>query len=289
MDEKDWRIIKVVAEEQNITKAAKRLFISQPALTYRLKGIEDAFGAKILARLSHGVVLTPQGELLLGYAEEMLARLDRVKDQVRNMESRVQGVLRVGSSGVFAHYMLPRLFKGFCDEYPEVDITLKTGLSSLVIQLLDRHEVNIGIVRGDHEWAGEKILLTQEPVCLVSSKPLSFADLLTQAHVRYGTDTSLRKMLDEWWRKNFSAPPHTTMEVNTMDIARQMVLHGLGWTVLPKIGLPQSDSLYIKELFWPDGSPLIRQTWLFCATGAMELQTVRAFVQNMQSYLASAR
>ena len=88
MDEKDWRILKTIAEEKNITKAAARLFISQPALTYRVKKIEEEFGARVFSRVPSGVVFTQQGEFLLGYADEMLLRLDAVKDQIKNMERR---------------------------------------------------------------------------------------------------------------------------------------------------------------------------------------------------------
>ena len=278
MDEKDWRILKMIAEEKNVTKASSRLFISQPALTYRLKRIEAELGAAVFSRVPAGVVLTPQGECLLKYAEEMLIRLDVVKDQVRNMQLKVEGPLRLGSSGIFAHYVLPALFKGFLGRFPKVEISLKTGLSAQIVQMLDRQEISVGIVRGEHAWSGEKILLTEEPVSLVSNEEIPANALLTRPHIRYGTDTSLKKMLDEWWRQNFDAPPKTTMEVNTMDIARQMVLHGLGWTMLPRIGLPQNSGLCIKPLFWLDGSPVVRRTWLYCASGALALQTVRAFL-----------
>lgn len=283
MDEKDWHILRMVAEEKNVTKASARLFISQPALTYRLKRIEAELGARILTRVPSGVVLTPQGECLLRYAEEMLIRLDVVKDQVRNMERKVEGPLRLGASGIYAHYVLPGLFKGFLERFPKVEISLKTGLSFQIVQMLERQEISIGIVRGDHDWSGEKILLSEEPVSLVSNEAIPNDELLNRPHIRYGTDTSLKKMLDEWWRLNFSAPPHTTMEVNTMDIARQMVLHGLGWTILPRIGLPESGALCVKALFWPDGSPVVRRTWLFCSSGAIGLQTVRAFLDYVRS------
>ncbi|WP_319238134.1 LysR family transcriptional regulator [uncultured Propionivibrio sp.] len=278
MDEKDWRILKVIAEEKNVTKASARLFISQPALTYRLKRIEAELGARLLTRVPTGVVLTPQGEHLLKYAEEMLIRLAIVKDQVKNIESKVEGPLRLGSSGIFAHYVLPGLFKGFLGRYPKVEISLKTALSFQIVDMLERQEISIGIVRGEHDWSGDKVLLTEEPVSLVSSEAIGPDDLLTRPHIRYGTDTSLKKMLDEWWRLNFDSPPKTTMEVNTMDIARQMVLHGLGWTMLPRIGLPEGDGLCVQPLFWPDGSPVTRRTWLFCSAPARELQTVSAFI-----------
>lgn len=283
MDEKDWRILKTIAEEKSITRAATRLFISQPALTYRLKNLEEEFGAQLVLRMPNGVVLTSQGEYLLSYANQMLLSLESAKDHIKNMENKVQGALRMGSSAVYAHFVLPKMLKGFLEQYPEVELSLKTGLSHQVLRMLEKQEIALGVVRGDHPWEGEKFLLTEEAVCLVSRSNLQIDELLNQPHIRYGTDTRLQKMIDDWWRQYFKAPPHTTMEVNTMDTARQLVLHGLGWTVLPTIGLPKDDdTLFVKPLYWRDGSPLRRQTWLFCTEGARQLQTVRAFIDYLK-------
>ena len=239
MDDKDWRILKTVAEEKNITRAAARLFMTQPALTYRLKSLEDEFGARLMTRLSSGVMLTAQGECLLDYACEMLQRFDALKERVRNMADKVQGGLRLGASGVFAHFALPGILKGFLEAYPEVEISLKTALSQPIIRLLEKQEITVAIVRGEHDWDGERFLLMQEPICLVSRARLALADLPAHPHIRYGTDAPLQRLLDEWWRKHFHVPPQTTMEVNTMDTAREMVLNGLGWALLPSIGLAQ--------------------------------------------------
>lgn len=283
MDEKDWRILKTIAEEKSITRAATRLFISQPALTYRLKNLEEEFGAQLVLRMPNGVVLTSQGEYLLSYANQMLLSLESAKDHIKNMENKVQGALRMGSSAVYAHFVLPKMLKGFLEQYPEVELSLKTGLSHQVVRMLEKQEIALGVVRGDHPWEGEKFLLTEEAVCLVSRSDLQIDELLNQPHIRYGTDTRLQKMIDDWWRQHFKAPPLTTMEVNTMDTARQLVLHGLGWTVLPTIGLPKDDdTLFVKPLYWRDGSPLLRQTWLFCTEGAQQLLTVRAFIDYLK-------
>ena len=286
MDVKDWLILKTIGEEKNITKAGLRLYISQPALTYRLKKLEEEFGAELLLRTPSGVSFTPAGEHQANYAKEMLLRLEQTKDLINNMTESVQGALRMGSSGVFAHYILPNMFKGFIEKYPDVEISLKTGLSHQIVRMLEKQEIMLGIVRGEHEYNGARFLISEEPVCLVSRKALRHDDLLSKNHIRYSTDTSLQKMIDDWWRKNFDRAPHTTMEVNTMDTARQLVLSGLGWSILPMIGLQKSDSLFTQELFWPDGSPVTRKTWLLCSPGATELKTVSAFVEYMNSWLA---
>lgn len=283
MDDKDWRILKTVAEEKNLTKAAARLYITQPALTYRLKNIEEEFGAQVFTRVPTGVTLTPQGEYLLAYASEMLHKYGAVKERIKNMVDKVQGSLRIGSSSVFAHYTLPKILKGFLTFYPEVEVALKTGLSSKVLEMLLRQEVTLAIVRGDHEWDGERFLLSEEPLCLASRGPIEFADLLSRPYIHYNTDFALEKLLEDWWRKNFNAPPNIAMEVTTMETARQMVLHGLGWSILPGIGLARRYGLFSQPLQWPDGTPLMRKTWVLCSNSALELQTVRAFLNYLES------
>ena len=142
----------------------------------------------------------------------------------------------------------------------------------------------LGIVRGEHEWREESLLLSEEPVCLVSREPLSVDDLTRRSFIRYNTDVSLQRMVDDWWRKNLDHPPHTAMDVNTMDTARQLVLHGLGWSILPMIGLRKSDSLFTRELFWPDGKPLIRSTRILYSRAALQLKAVVAFIDYLRDW-----
>ncbi len=284
MDDKDWRILKAVAEEKNITRAATRLYMSQPALSYRLKSLEDEFGARLVSRLPGGVMLTAQGECVLDYAREMLVRHASLKERIRNMADKVQGALRIGSSGVFAHFALPTILKGFLAAFPEVEISLKTALSQPIIRLLEKQEITVAIVRGDHAWEGERFMLMREPVCVVSRTRIALDDLPAQPYIRYGTDAPLQRLLDDWWRKRFKVPQRATMEVNTMDTAREMVSNGLGWALLPSIGLAQRDGLHAEPVYWQDGSPFVRETWVLCSAGAMELRTVRAFVDYLREW-----
>lgn len=282
MDDKDWIILKTISEEKNITKAADRLYLSQPALTYRLKNLEKEFDTKIVLRNPNGVLLTPQGEYLLAYTKEMLLQFQKVKDRIQNTRNKVQGTLRLGSSSIFAHYELPHILKGFLELYPDVEIALKTGISNKVNRMLQKEEISIAIIRGDYFGGEEKFLLREEPICLVSSNPISFDALPKHPRINYVTDSSLQMTVEEWWRQSFSCPSFTSMEVDSMDTCRQMVLNGLGWAILPAMGLRQNDVLYTHELHWHNGKPLVRKTWVMYHTTAVELSAVKAFIEYIK-------
>ena len=281
MDAKDWLILKIISEEKNITKAAERLYISQPALTYRLKNIEKEFGARFVSRSHNGIVLTHQGEFMLAYANEMLERFQSTKERIKNMENKVQGTLRLGSSSIFAHHDLPNILKLFLEQYPDVDVILKTGMSARIYRMLQKEEITVAILRGDYPWAEEKHLLRDEPICLVSAEPLEFTDLPAKTQITYMTDSSLKPLIENWWREFFNEAPRATMDVDSMDTCRQMVLHGLGWAVLPAMGLSEHSGLHVKELYWRNGKPLRRSTWLMYYASSLELITVRTFVDYL--------
>lgn len=281
MDEKDWIILKTIAEEKNITRAAERLFISQPAITYRLRMLEKEFRAKIAFRTPNGVMLTSQGEYLLSYAESMLLQLTKTKEKLLGMENKVYGPLRIACSTIFANFALPQILKGFLESYPDVEIYLNTGRSRQVHRMLEREEVSVGIIRGDYPWTEERHLLREEAICLVSRLPLELDELPDKPRIVYGTDTSLQAMMDEWWRESYYRPPKVHMAVDIMDTCRRMVAHGLGWAILPSIGLSEHDNLYTRELFWKSGKPLQRRTWALCHHVSLELPTVRAFLDYL--------
>ena len=282
MDDKDWVMLKTIAAEKNLTKSADRLYLSQPALTYRLRNLEKEFGTQLVSRRPTGVLLTPQGEYLLSYSEEMLSQMNKVKERIKNMENKVQGTLRLGTSSVFAHYELPQILKSFLHRFPDVEVLLKTGLSRHIHRMLQKEEVSIAILRGDYHWVDEKFLLREEPICLVSSSPIEFSELPYKPQISYLTDSSLEPVIQDWWRESFACAPHVNLEVDSMDTCRQMVLHGLGWAILPEIGLGEQSGLFRRELFWRSGKPLVRRTWLAYSPAFLELSSIRAFVEFLK-------
>ncbi|MCG5253464.1 LysR family transcriptional regulator [Brevibacillus agri] len=255
MEYRDWSILQTLYREQNITRTAKSLYLSQPALTKRLRQIEKEFGVQIVQRGRRGVHFTPEGEYLASCADEMLLRLRKIKEHVANMGEQVSGTLRLGVSNYFAHYKLPGLLKLFKQEYPLVEF--KVGPDG-------------------------KLLLFEESVCIVSKDPVDVADLPSLPRIDYKTDPLLQALVDSWWAENYSSPPRIGMEVDKADTCGEMVANGLGYAILPRLVANGKQNLYLIEIKDAANKPVKRSTWMFYHKASLELQNVRAFVNFMQ-------
>ena len=107
MDDKDFLLIKTLYEEQNITHTAKKLFISQPAISDRLKRLEAEFGCQLFIRQPRGILFTSQGEMLVQYVNEADERYQKIRSALAKPVGKAFGSLSIACSNVFAKYHMP--------------------------------------------------------------------------------------------------------------------------------------------------------------------------------------
>jgi len=282
MEEKDWLILKTLYKEKNITKTAEKLFITQPALTYRLQSIEQEFGVKIVTRGKKGVEFTFEGEYVYRYAEKMIIEFRKVKEKLQNMDNMIQGKLRIAVSSSFAYYPLPIILKDFLTLYPEVEVNLVTGRSSDVTKLVHKQEAHLGIIRGDHHWAEAKHVLSEEPLFVASKQKITLEQLPHLPRINYDTDQSLKRVIDYWWDQHFSTPPLITMDVNQIEICRKMVAQGLGYAIFPSLAIIDNEELYKINLIDANKKPITRETSIIFRHEAIESSVVKAFFDFVQ-------
>ncbi len=283
LNNSDWLILKTIAKEKNINLAAQALYISQPALTYRLKNIETELGAKIFIRSNKGLAITPQGEEFLQYTDSMLKEFEGIKRKIALMGGEVSGKLRISMSPNFAKHKLEKVLLSYVKKYPKVDLLLKTSYSSQVMDFLTKDEAHIGIVRGHHKWAEEKYLISTEQILMITSKKISMFDLPKMPYIAYETDVQLKKEILDWWREHYSVPPNITMQINDTDVCRQMIALGLGFSILPAIDYKiAEDNLHVVPLKHKNGEPLMRPTWMLTKTASMQIPTVESFFEHVK-------
>ncbi len=288
MDYRDWEMLKVLYSQKNLTKAARLLFITQPALTNRIKHMQEEFGVKIVTRESRGVHFTPQGEYLVHCADDILTQFNKIKEHIRDMSktsgNEVVGTLRLGVSNFFANYELPYILKLFKSQYPHVEFKVITGWSKDVSQLIHNKDVHIGFVRGDYSCRGlKRHLLLEETVSVTSREAIDLVDLPNLPRIDYSADYLLKSLIDNWWAENYTQPPFISIEVDQVDTCKEMVINGLGYGILSSRMLKDIEDLYKIDLTDQKGNPILRRTWMYYHNESLEWNVVKAFVNFIQN------
>jgi DNA-binding transcriptional LysR family regulator len=283
METSDWVLLQTLYEQQNMTKAAEVLFISQPALTYRIQHLEKEFSIKIIHRGRRGIEFTPQGEYLLKYFNDMQLQLQITKEHLLGMEKKISGTLKIGSTSSLARYILPDILKQFHFKYPNVQFKVVTKSSFELINLVYKQDVHIGLIRGNLKWPGEKLLLTTENISIVSSREISLRDLPDLPRVTCKTESSLENIIDNWWKETFPKPANITMEVDKMETCIEMVIHGLGYAILPNIVIRNDENLFRLQLKTKRGEAMVRRSWLIYRKKSLEIPLLKAFVDFVKN------
>lgn len=280
MDNNDWLILQALYKNKNISKTAQSLYIAQPTLSKRLQRMEKDFGFKIYNREVRGINFTPKGEYIAHCAEEMLIKFREIKENVLNMDiNNYEGTLRLGVSKLFTRYRLPLILKNFKKKYPNVKFQVITTTSFHLEKLVDKKKVHIGFGRGDYNWQGQKQLLYDEVMCVVSKNKISLDELPDLSRIDYPTNYKTKTVIENWWIEHFPKLPLIGMEVDNADTCKEMVLHGLGYAILPSIVLNSEDSLYKVAISDKDGMQLLRRTWMLYHKESLQLNIVNTFVK----------
>lgn len=283
MNEKDWLILKTLSEKKSITKTAQSLFISQPALSSRLQQIEARFGTAIVVRSKKGVQFTPEGEYLVKGACDILKRIQVLEENIQNMQETMTGTLRIGTSHFFTKHMLPDLLASFKAQHPGIEFKVTTNWSREIISLIQNNEVQIGFIRGDYDWTGEKELLFKEKMYISFKNEFSLTDLPYMPRIDFHNEYSTQLLLDKWWNEHFSIPPRIGMEVDKVDTCKEMVSRGLGYAFLPATIFNENDKLCNYEIVYKSGQSLMRKTWMFYQKESTDLKLVKAFLDFIRS------
>lgn len=286
----ELKILAVLAEEMNMRKAAEKLFVSQPALSQRLQTIEKEWGRKLFNRSQKGVTVTPAGEIVVDFANEVLAREDKVREMMHALESEVHGTLKIAVASIVGQNWLPPVLKMFVNRYPHAKISLMTGWSSEILKSLYEDDVHIGIIRGTPDWKGVKKHLFQDSLFLVDKEITEIEQVLhtDRPFIQFKSDSNYYQEIQEWWHRQFQTFPKRTILVDQIETCKQMTLNGIGYAILPAITLTGTEKDIFKiPLLDENNIPVKRDTWLLGYESAFQLKQVQAFVEIVQEFIDS--
>lgn len=279
MNDFDYSFLIELYEEKSITRVAKKQYMTQSALTKRIRSIENELGCELVIRTKRGVVFTSTGEAIVESCRKIVAAQEEMKEKVFRGKGIVGGSLVIGCSTNYARYRLPQILLKYHKLCPQVDLKINVGHSKDMFSMLMSNEIPLAIIRGDYLWDEGKIKIESEPLCLISKEKKSLEDLSTSIFIDHNNDSKEGKMISQWIVNN-KINPEKKMFVNDNGAAKEMVLGGVGWSVLPSICLDDFDG-YKIPLFAANGEPLKRDTYVMYNSNCQELTQVKKFIETI--------
>lgn len=285
MRHSDWKLLYTLYRFKSITKAADSLYMTQPALTKRLKQIEDEFGVNIAQRSAKGLVFTAKGEYLAEYATRMLQEYRELEEAMKDHGENIFGTLHIGASGSMARFLLPNLLGQYKRDYPEVEFEVTSEFSYKISQRVNTRKDQIGFIRGEHANGCSKRLIRSQQACAVCWRPFTLEELPSLPRIDFYSDQQASARIDSWWFEHYSIPPKIAMTVQSGSTCCEMVRNGLGYAIfLSEDFINGKQGIYRIPLYDKKQTPVIRSDWMIYREESLQLDVVRSFVEFAKQY-----
>lgn len=257
-----------VANTLNITHAASRAHVSQPALSRQIRLLEQEFGIKLFKRRVRGVVLTEAGKRLVGRTRILLANAAQIKSEMMSSGDEPVGTVRLGASNSLTHILTAAVVARFHQLYPNVTVQVAESTSMHIREAVVSDRADLALFSDRESFAGlSKIGLCTESLVLIAprevglemSRPVSPKSLAGLDLILTPFPNGLRRAVDEILLRvgKISTPK---MEVDTNVLMTSLIRNGTGFTVLPYSGV--HDLLKRKDV---SVAPIRNGTWSWAA------------------------
>ena len=225
-------------------RAAAALRLTQPAVSARIRALEDSLGVRLFERGKPGLALSAAGRALRPHAEQVLHSVALARQAVHDLRAASGGAIQIAAVLSICTYLLPDVLKRFQTAHPHVMITVRSGHSKEVLEMVLRGEAEIGLARSLNHPEVETVSLRDDPLILVgqakawptstrrarldqvADRPLIFFD-------RGSSDWTLTQGLF----RRAGLVPNVALEVETIETAKRMVERGVGFAFLPHLAV----------------------------------------------------
>lgn len=245
MADRRLQVFYTVAKQLSFTKAAEILYMTQPAVTFQVKQLEEHLNTRLFERSHSKISLTPAGELALQYAEKILALTNEMETRLGELTGQVSGTLLVGASTTIAEYMLPRLLADFKRLYPHVQARLTVANSETIESRVVDRTLDVGLIEAPshHAQLFTQVCSEDELVAIcapdhpMAQRPrVTPAELAELPYVSREDGSGTREVVDEYFRANGIQPDdlHIVMELGSREAIKGAVEAGLGIAILSR-------------------------------------------------------
>ena len=254
MADRRLQVFHAVAKQLSFTKAAEVLFMTQPAVTFQIKQLEEHFNTRLFDRGHGRISLTPAGETVLEYAERILGLSSELDVRLAEMTGQIGGPLLVGASTTIAEFMLPRILGEFKSQYPNVKPRLIVANSESIETRVAEHTLDIGLIEApSHQHnlqcevcCDDELLVICAPgSSLAKNKELTPQLLATHPFVSREPGSGTREVTDTYFR-SAGVPPDSlniVIELGSPEAIKGVVETGIGFAIVSRASVAKEKRL----------------------------------------------
>ena len=233
-----YRIFYAVARTGNISRAARELYISQPAISKAISKLEDNLHTTLFTRNSRGVQLTEEGRILYEHTQSAFEELSAGEQKLRRIREFHMGHIRIGVSNTLCRFILVSYLKEFIEKYPHIKITIESQSSTHTFAMLEQQHIDIGLVA----QPGNRKSLAFLPVMEIEDIFVATPSYLENLRLREGAGSDIfqvgnimlldkhnitRSHIDDYMNTN-RIEANNLLQVTTMDLLIEFARIGLG-------------------------------------------------------------
>jgi len=297
MADRRLQVFHAVAKHLSFTKAAEALFMTQPAVTFQIRQLEEQFNTRLFDRTHGRITLTPAGAMALDYAERILGLSSELDTRLKEISGQVAGPLLIGASTTIAEFLLPRVLGEFKASYPAVVPRLFVANSEAVQGRISERTLDLGFIEGDSHLPS---LVTDvccddelRVVCapshpLARLKSVAPKALMEHAYVSREPGSGTREVIDHYLQKAGVQPDalQVVMELGSPEALKGLVATGLGFTIMSRaIAALEVKLGRLAQI--PLSPPLIRHLSVVYPKERFHSRLVNEFVQFAKERLAA--
>ncbi len=243
MADRRLQVFHTVARLLSFTKAAETLHMTQPAVTFQVRQLEDYFNTRLFDRTHNRISLTQAGERVYEYSERILDLYGEMDNSVRELTGEISGVLMLGASTTIAEYMLPEMLGVFKKKYPSLVVRLKVGNTDGVVQMIENNVIDLGIVEAPvlNKKLQVELCRNDELVLVVPPKhPLagktsvSLKEIVEYPYIWREEGSGTREVIRDQLEHAGINPDDldVVMELGSLEAVKGAVEAGIGMTIL---------------------------------------------------------
>lgn len=272
MADRRLQVFHTVARLLSFTKAAEELHMTQPAVTFQVRQLEEQFNTRLFDRTHNRISLTDAGKRVFEYAERIFHLYSEMDNSVRELTGDISGVLILGASTTIAEYMLPELLGDFKSRHPEVTIRLKVANTDGIVSQVENNDIDLGVVEAPvnnknlvvEECRTDQLVLIVPPGHeLTSEKTVSMIRIAEYPFICREEGSGTREVMIESMQAAGIEPAdmRIAMELGSLEAIKGAVESGMGVSILSRATL--NKELRLGTLVAIDIDPPINRPFSF--------------------------